>query len=283
VNLFATIRRHWHPLHHLRKKPLFQKAVQRCDPIVQKRIAGFSKPVSLRLLAHASLILSAEEIEAEIRKTFETCSRVLPPSGFWDVGANIGFFSFSYAMIHPNALILSFEPDRRNLQCLERTSNRWRLPRHKIIPAAVADFHGRASFVVDRLSGATGALQKTDHAFNRRHYAAAAQIEELDVVTLDEFFDSAKPPAIIKIDVEGAELAVLRGAKRVLSESKPVLIFESFESADACLEILRPAGYRAWDADRYASVSSDTINFLAVPNNAPDMLLKELSGLGYPV
>jgi hypothetical protein len=67
-------------------------------------------------------------------------------------------------------------------------------------------------------------------------------------VTLDQLLDVSFRPDMIKIDVEGAELPVLRGASAVLAH-RPVLLLEVGEqSADEATAILRTAGYRLHDA-----------------------------------
>jgi len=47
-----------------------------------------------------------------------------------------------------------------------------------------------------------------------------------EVVTLDAYFDEGAPISVIKVDVEGFELQVFRGAERILAESSPLLVFE---------------------------------------------------------
>lgn len=70
--------------------------------------------------------------------------------------------------------------------------------------------------------------------------------------TLDHTAAETFVPDVIKIDVEGAEDAVLRGAERIIRERKPHLIIEvhSVEKEKACLEILRTHGYEPRIIDR---------------------------------
>lgn len=46
------------------------------------------------------------------------------------------------------------------------------------------------------------------------------------VVSLDEYFAERRKPSLLKIDVEGAELEVFKGAERILTEKKPFIVFE---------------------------------------------------------
>jgi FkbM family methyltransferase len=189
---------------------------------VPARLFQFTKPVYVRLFAHASLLLAGEGLEEKIRQTF--MSWIVSQEGakgFWDVGANIGLFSFTYASVHPKSPLISFEPNRRNLECLRRTMSAWNLPSHQLVPSAVSDHTGQASFKIDRLSGTTGTLLEEGNTFNEHHYAAKTHTEVVEVVRLDDFYNPQAPLGLVKIDVEGAELAVLRRAQKLLSEASP--------------------------------------------------------------
>lgn len=64
-------------------------------------------------------------------------------------------------------------------------------------------------------------------------------------VSLDDFATDAQPPDLLKIDVEGAEYDVLRGARRLLVESRPDLVIEVHSQLleHQCLELLLELGY----------------------------------------
>lgn len=54
----------------------------------------------------------------------------------------------------------------------------------------------------------------------------AAESISVQVVTLDEYFANRRKPTLLKIDVEGAELDVFKGADRLLTETRPAILFE---------------------------------------------------------
>ncbi len=105
------------------------------------------------------------------------------------------------------------------------------------------------------------------------------QYIEVQVSTLDAELGERRP-GVIKIDVEGAELEVLRGAHAVLSGSRPVVLFEHVAAAarlygsqsSALWDLLAELGYRVFAvtgegpiARTAFSESADVVNWLATP------------------
>jgi hypothetical protein len=89
----------------------------------------------------------------------------------------------------------------------------------------------------------------------------------VQVLTLD----SLPPPGpdTLKIDVEGAELAVLRGATRILAEARPKIICEvSRHNVDAANEILHD--YTLFDGDTGEPATTATWNTVAIPRARPE-------------
>jgi hypothetical protein len=75
---------------------------------------------------------------------------------------------------------------------------------------------------------------------------------EVEVGALDEALPADYVPALIKLDVEGAELEVLQGGRRVLAEHKPIVVFEHDARGDTggVFELLAAtAGLRIFDMD----------------------------------
>jgi FkbM family methyltransferase len=286
VKVFDWIRDRSHPLHALRKHALFRFLSRYFDPMIAWRLPSLPRPIYLRLVSNASVMLASSAQEASVRETFTALLRGLPknvPPVFWDVGANIGWFGWLCAMVRPESEIVSFEPDAKNVQCLERTSRAWNLPAHRVVPCAVAEQAGRAKFFLDELTKATGTLEK-DQLFNVLHYEGRPRQIEVTTLSLDEFLaEKNNSPSIIKIDVEGAELRVLQGAFRVLREHRPLLFFETFAHRDEILSLLQGHGYMSWDSDRRGDVGDATINFVAVAPEHSSSAMKALQALGYPI
>ena len=192
-----------HPLHTLRKSALFRGITRRFDPVIRWRSPLLARPIYLRLISNASLIADPKHQEDSIRRTFLALLADLPSSnggGFWDIGANIGLYSWSCAQARPDFRVVSFEPDAKNLECLRRTSAAWNLSRHEIVPCAVAETVGRTTFFTDEISRATGSLEAPTATFNAKHYGAVPRGVEVETVTIDHLIAQGWAlPVIIKL------------------------------------------------------------------------------------
>jgi FkbM family methyltransferase len=134
-----------------------------------------------------------------------------------DVGANVGHILDAMVRGCPQGRHVAFEPVPRLNADLRR-----RFPGVDVRAQAVADAPGRTAFtvVVDRptRSGISTTLDLS--------VPGGTEEIEIEVTTLDRALPADHRPALVKIDVEGAELEVLRGARRVLGDHHPLLAFE---------------------------------------------------------
>jgi FkbM family methyltransferase len=156
----------------------------------------------------------------------------------YDVGAHVGFYTLlASVMVGPTGTVVAFEPLPRNLYYLHRHLSLNRCENVKVVEAAVAEENGTTLF-------SEGAHSTTGHISLKGNIA-------VQKVALDELVLSGSIPApeFIKIDVEGAELAVLTGARETLAIFAPV-IFLSTHGTDIhrqCCEFLESAGYQLHD------------------------------------
>lgn len=286
MNFTKTLSR-VHPLHTLRKSSLFRVITRRFDPVIRWRSPLLSRPIYLRLISNASLIADPKRQEDSIRQTFIAILTALPHSTggvFWDIGANIGLYSWCCANARPDFHIVSFEPDAKNVECLRRTSAAWNLTAHDIVPRAVAEQVGRTIFFTDEISRATGTLEPAAGAFNATHYGAVPRGVEVETISLDHLIAEAwAPPLVVKIDVEGAELRVLRGGQRLFAEHRPILLLEIFGDRPRTFALLEEFGYDCFDSDRRAPITAESVNVLAVARDLDHRVADALAGLGYPI
>lgn len=148
---------------------------------------------------------------------------VRPGTWFFDIGTNIGLMSIPVLKSVSAAHVLSFEPSPNVLEYLKRTIagspyvGRWTL-----VPKAVGESEGRILF-----SLASPEQSLFDGIKPTQRVPVCSEVE-LDLTTLDlEWTKLGKPEvSMIKIDVEGGELAVLRGARECLASCKPHVLLE---------------------------------------------------------
>ncbi|HYM15519.1 MAG TPA: FkbM family methyltransferase [Dehalococcoidia bacterium] len=141
----------------------------------------------------------------------------------YDVGAHAGFFTLlCAALAGPDGAVHAFEPRAENVERLRANLRANAVPNVTVVAAAAADRTGEVFFVLDS-STLQGRIAS---------HAASTAAAIVDVTTIDAHVEGgAPPPAVIKIDVEGAEGAVLRGAARTIAEHRPLLLIEVHSGA----------------------------------------------------
>lgn len=140
-----------------------------------------------------------------------------------DVGANIGLISLGVLAEVPGARIFAFEPGRHQHDLFRGTIRRNGLERAiTLSPLALSDRPGRAEFAVHSTRHSSG------DGFVDTGRAGPSRIVSVETDTLDRWWERSGRPSIdvIKIDTEGSELLVLRGASEVLTHCRPVLFLE---------------------------------------------------------
>lgn len=159
---------------------------------------------------------------------------IRPGAVVFDIGAHRGYYSLIAAKAAgPRGRIFAFEPDRQNLGFLRTHCALNALTSVTIFDGAVGEEDQKARFHRGE-SSTTGRLNSDG-------------TEIVECISLDSYA-AAKglAPSVIKIDVEGGELAVLRGAKRLLQANriKLFLAVHSDQLKADCDQLLRGIGYQ---------------------------------------
>ncbi len=174
----------------------------------------------------------------------EECARRGTGTDVWDVGANHGRLSLLCAK-YGAAHVLAIEPTASNVAILDEhlSANPALAARIEVLQAAIADRDGEVEFVTNDLDGAVGQIRTREVA--RYDYGTATSIGWVASWRLDTLRTTHRAPALVKIDVEGAEVLVLRGAALLLEADRPIVVVEihNADAGRASLALLRAAGY----------------------------------------
>jgi FkbM family methyltransferase len=195
---------------------------------------------------------------------------------FYDIGANVGFFTMLGARLaSPKGLVYAFEPVPENAAYVQLNTRLNGFRNVRIVEKAVSAQSGSGELWVAEYSGGA-ALTTTARPPDAKKKIA------IDIVSIDDVVFNHKWPApsVVKIDVEGAELDVLKGMSRTLREARPILIYEiddetpeGFEGKyRACEQFLQRTGYRIERLEEsYADVDWIVGHAIAVPSEIPQL------------
>jgi FkbM family methyltransferase len=177
-----------------------------------------------------------------------------PGNVVYDVGSYVGWYTIAaLKRIGPEGRVFSFEPvpeTAKRLRChIELNQGE---SRARVIEAACGRTFGFISMPVrsNGLASGNGLFDVHPHPDIQPTYV------EVCMIPLDEFWQTSKlPPDVIKIDVEGAELWVLEGARKILSNIRPTVFLEIhkfawnlFETTEAeFFNLLDSLSYHALD------------------------------------
>lgn len=159
--------------------------------------------------------------------------RALPDDVFVDVGANHGEVSLMAAALMPGGRVYAFEPVTENFQRLQRNVDANGLSYVQCFQLGLSDEPGELPLY-------TQAERREDGTWNKglpSLYASDQRPQWLECVKLERLDDFVAQQGLtrlnyLKIDVEGAELAVLNGAKQTLATLRPTLLIEF--NAETC-------------------------------------------------
>jgi FkbM family methyltransferase len=188
----------------------------------------------------------------------------------WDAGANMGLFSFAAAgLAGRSGHVYAFEPDATLVNLLRRSARlNPQAAQVEIIPCAVSDSVSLAKFNIAARSRASNFLDGS----GATQSGGIRETHTVPTVSLDWLAERIPPPDVLKIDVEGAELGVFRGAVRLLESKRPTLIFESEieEHREEINALLLRLGYKFYSSElppsQRSALPGVTGNTLAIPS-----------------
>ncbi len=216
--------------------------------------------------------------------------RLRPGDVVYDIGANVGFITVLAArLVEPAGRVVAFEPLPANVAALRHNIDLNQLDNVTVIDAAVGAASGTAGLVLaeeptwarlaprggepasdsprSHADGPTG----TPTGHGAKGAAAPAAIE-VRVVSVDGLLAAGAlpPPTLVKIDVEGAELDVVRGMTATLRRYGPILLCEMHGRNREFAALLRDLGYQARTLEGHEPLETAPwdVHVVAVPGPA---------------
>lgn len=138
------------------------------------------------------------------------------PGLFIDIGANIGLFSFYIISKLPEQKIMAFEPETQAFRCLELSKKANHFTHFTPLKFAIAETEEELLFYIDKKNFGGHRLNRT-----------TGNEESIKITTAPlKNFVQGQSISAIKIDVEGAELGVLKGIREIIKQDKPLVVIE---------------------------------------------------------
>jgi FkbM family methyltransferase len=185
-----------------------------------------------------------------------------------DVGANLGIYTVALAGL--GAQVVAFEPGTQARSVLEyNVALNGFGDRVRVVPWALGDRDGEA-VLTTTLDGAN----HLEDAHRGSHATEPVALRTLDSVAGEapDWFD-ADGPMVVKIDAEGYDEAVLRGASGLLEKRRPIVMVETWDGGTRIRRRLADLDYRVYSYHpqgrrlvEYPADWSGQANFIAVPD-----------------
>jgi FkbM family methyltransferase len=192
------------------------------------KYGGFKMPCDLsEMLQRQFYYFGTYLVEEEIIDCWQSIAR--GAMTVFDVGANAGIYSLAALAVEPRADVHAFEPTPEIANRLRATAKLNRLDRLHVHELAVSFQSGTAT--LNRCRGELGANEGMNFISNAK---VTGDGERVQIIGLDEFCvdHSINDIDLLKIDVQGHEYAVLRGAEQLIGNGRIGTIFMELNWAD---------------------------------------------------
>jgi FkbM family methyltransferase len=199
--------------------------------------------------AHAGLIVRGT-LEPPVQ---EALRRLLAPGAvFYDVGANVGFFTILGArLVGAEGRVIAFEPVPACARAVASNIALNDFAHAEIREQAVGAASGSARLLV------VGEASWSHLASTGRHADVRAEID-VSVVSIDELVAAGEipPPDVLKIDTEGAELQAIEGMRETIARRRPAIVCELHDTNAEFCALMDELGYVTTNLDGPEPVAS---------------------------
>lgn len=231
------------------------------DSIIPKKENGFevvdySKMGTLQTYRETGLSFYMSSVPEELSAIKDYCRWYKPEPGelVFDVGAHCGFSTYYFSqMVGPAGKVVCFEPDPINYELLLRNIELHHLENVAPVQMAVAGSHGIAQFQSEANIGS--ALARCSSR------GSLGNIVDVQTLTLTEAFDRWGVPRLCKMDIEGAEIEVLKAAAHTLRNLQVHFVLDTQHLVDGRLTrsaveaIFTSIGYRVESSEQGMSTT----------------------------
>ncbi len=162
----------------------------------------------------------AQTFSTKEPETLDWIDRYGGDGTLYDIGANVGLYSLYHAKVHPGP-VYAFEPSTLNLGLLTSNISRNGFSSKVVVfPIPISDHNQVATFHMS-MQDEGGAMSTFGHSHGHDGEPLSSELEyRMPGFSLDYMWEQGlleSPPALIKIDVDGIEHLILRGAKNLLN------------------------------------------------------------------
>jgi FkbM family methyltransferase len=189
------------------------------SPLVPTETSGmlmldFSRPGIVQTYASSGLQFQMASFPEEDDAIASYFHWYTPKAGetVYDVGAHCGVSTYHFSkLVGPTGRVIAFEPDPVNYSLLLLNIERHQLSNVTPLQIAISDACGEAEFNCEETIG-SGLMQHSTRA-------SVGKVIKVKTVTLEDAFLEWEPPSFCKIDIEGAEIAVISAARDLLQKA----------------------------------------------------------------
>jgi FkbM family methyltransferase len=270
---------------HPRLREVRERAMTRRDPaaLATRRVIRWLESGVLRIpqghagglaldmhhlpISHAHFgSLAFGNLEAAVQ---EAMVRHLGSGGvFYDIGANLGFFSLLGAHLAglEQGRVYAFEAAPDNAAAIRSNARLNGITNIEVIGGAVSSHSGRGRLQVVDDQSWSKLEEYGEHPYTQN-------VIEVELVAIDDLVRAGAllPPTVVKIDVEGAEIAVLEGMRETIATHRPAIICELHDTHGEFVDAMAEHGYRLINLEGTIPVREEgaSAHALALPPRHP--------------
>lgn len=207
-----------------------------------------------RMTAHSSLLRDEHPVMLNLSNLItDNCA-------FIDVGANVGIYSSAFSKfnkIHKNFQVFAFEVHPDTFARLELNGKEH----------GFKTFNCGIGYIREKIDFVGGAVSHVTTRVNLANkYNISAETFLAEIKPLSDFH--LPQNLIIKIDVEGQELAVLEGARKYFDSGRVICVYLDGYSEKSCWEFLEQYGFNFFDGKSLEKADRSTFSLLAIKTSS---------------